>query len=73
MFFILKKREFDLRVQRNESAFVNDFDVHLWLLRQEVVGNEPGDEIRHEVVDRTMSGVFNLADVLELIIDRFND
>ena len=37
------------------------------------VGNYARDQIDHEVGQASVSGVFDLRDVLELIIDRFYD
>lgn len=44
-----------------------------WFLRLKAVGNQPGDQMSHEIDGAAMTGVFNLRDVLELINDGFND
>jgi len=42
----------------------------LWLMR---VGNETGNQIDQKVIDAAMAGMLDLRNVLELVIDGFND
>src|SRR5574344_342132 len=58
---------------RNESAFVNDFNVHFRLLRQQVIGNNPGEQVCGEVVNGAVSGMLYLTDILQLVIHRLNN
>lgn len=37
------------------------------------IGDQPGDEIDHEVGHTAMAGRFDLADVLELVVDRLDE
>jgi len=41
--------------------------------REERIGNEAGDEINEEVDRATVTGMFNLTDIFEEIINGFND
>ena len=43
------------------------------LLGLTAIGNETGEQIDDEVDRASMAGMFDLRDVLELIIDRFDD
>src|SRR5574344_2902184 len=58
---------------RHESAFVNDFNVHFRLLRQQVIGNKPGEQVCGEVVNGAVSGMLYLTDILQLVIHRLNN
>jgi hypothetical protein len=41
------------------------------LLFKDAVCNYGGNRIGNEVIERAMSGVFNLCDVFQFVIDRF--
>ena len=55
---------------RNKSTFVDDFYIHFGLLWQQVVGNKPSEQVGGKVVDGTVSGMFNLAYILQFVIQR---
>lgn len=52
-----------------KPALVYDFNIHSRLLRQQIVSNDSCNQVCHEVVDRSVSGVLYMADVLQLVVD----
>jgi len=52
-----------------KPALVYDFNIHSRLLRQQIVCNDSCNQVCHEVVDRSVSGVLYMADVLQLVVD----
>lgn len=51
---------------------IDKLDINGGLLFKETVGSDSRQGICNEVTKRTVSGVFNLCNVLQFIIDRFN-
>jgi hypothetical protein len=37
------------------------------------VGNQPSDQVNHEISDAAMAAVFNLRDIFKRVIDRFDE
>ena len=49
------------------------FRVNRWLLREKGIYGQRCDGVCNEAHERPMSGMFYLTDVLEFIVDSFND
>lgn len=57
----------------NKSAFINDVDIYWQFLWQKIISNKSGDQIYYEVVDRSVLCMLYIADILEFVVDSFDE
>src|SRR5947209_8137645 len=67
------QREFDISELEHKLQLFFDTNIQRWLLLSESVSNQTCDQIDEEVHRTAMTRVLNLRDILQLIVDRFND
>lgn len=51
---------------------INSFEVYHWFLRKQAICRNSTDEIHDKILEWTMSGMFNLGDIFQLVIDSFD-
>jgi len=50
---------------------IDGYIFDCWFFGEERVNNEPRDKIGDEVGERSVSGMLDLIDIFEFVIDRF--
>ena len=72
MNYLIDLSSTELQSDDRERVVLRHTDVKRRFLGLIRIGNQAGDEIDQEGSDTAVTGVVDLGDVFELIVDRFN-
>ena len=67
-----KKREFDIKLENRQLSVIDKVYINGGLLFKKAICCYSRQRVGYKVIERTMSGVFYLCNVLQLVIDRLN-